>query len=158
MMTESDRARHERYMRRCIELARKARETQDTPVGSLIVQGDEIVAEAAEAVRARSDVTAHAEIEALRLATTRLGSRDLSGLTLYTSVEPCVMCAYALRLARLSMIVTGTASGDAASEWNGCALLTNPDVLPTRTPPVLVRHVLDGECRRVLMDRGAISG
>src|SRR5689334_1634155 len=86
---------HERYMRRCIELARRALDTGDAPVGALVVADDRIVAEGIEGVRARSDVTAHAEIEALRAASKGLGTLNLTGCTLYTSVEPCVMCAYA---------------------------------------------------------------
>jgi tRNA(adenine34) deaminase len=117
-------------MRRCIELARKALETDDTPVGSLVVREGEIIGEGIEAVIARCDVTAHAEIEAVRAASERLGSRDLTGCTLYTSVEPCLMCAYALKLARVSMVVTGARPGGAETGLNGCALLADPCVLP----------------------------
>ena len=80
-------------MRRCIELARQAIESGDTPVGSLIVGDDELVSEGVEAVRARQDATAHAEMEALRTAFVRRRSRELTGCTLYTSVEPCIMSA-----------------------------------------------------------------
>ena len=66
-------------MHRCIELARQAIESGDTPVGSLIVDGDELVSEGVEAVRARHDATAHAEMEALRTAFARRRSRDLTG-------------------------------------------------------------------------------
>ena len=85
---------HERHMRRCIELARQAIGSGDTPVGSLIVEGNELVSEGIEAVRARHDATAHAEMEALRTAFVRRRSRDLTGCTLYTSVEPCIMRVY----------------------------------------------------------------
>ncbi len=80
-------------MRRCIELTRQAIESGDTPVGSLIVGDDELVSEGVEAVRARQDATAHAEMEALRTTFVRRRSRDLTGCTLYTSVEPCIMSA-----------------------------------------------------------------
>jgi len=108
-----DNAPHERYMRRCIELARRALATSDARVGSLVVLNDRIVAEGIECVKARRDVTGHAEIDALRVACERLGSRNLTGCTLYTNVEPCVMCAYAIRLARVSVVVTGARSSDA---------------------------------------------
>jgi tRNA(Arg) A34 adenosine deaminase TadA len=57
------------------------------------VGDDELVSEGVEAVRARQDATAHAEMEALRTAFVRRRSRDLTGCTLYTSVEPCIMSA-----------------------------------------------------------------
>lgn len=106
-----ERSRHERYMRRCIELAHRALATGDPPVGALVVIDERVVGEGVEGVKARRDVTAHAEIEALRSACERLGSVDLTGCTLYTSVEPCMMCAYAIRLARIGVVVTGARSG-----------------------------------------------
>ena len=145
--------RHERYMRLCIELARRALASHDTPVGSLVVRAGNIIAEGVEAVRARGDVTAHAEIEAVRAATERTGSLDLTGCTLYTTVEPCVMCAYALRLARVSAVVTGTRSADLESALSGYAVLADAHVLPGRTPPLLVRNVLAVECRAVMERR-----
>ncbi len=66
---EGQDAVHERFMRRCLELAARARATGDAPVGALIVSGGRILAEGVEGVKARHDVTAHAEIEAARPAT-----------------------------------------------------------------------------------------
>jgi tRNA(adenine34) deaminase len=143
---------HDRFMRVCIGLARRARETGDTPVGAVVVRGDEIVGEGAEAVRARGDVTAHAEIEALRAACARVGSLDLSGCTLYTSVEPCMMCAYALRLARISVVVMGARSAAAGPGFGGRAVLTDAGVLPSRPLPSLVSDVLGDECLAVLTE------
>ena len=142
-------AQHERYIRRCIELARQAIQSGDSPVGSLIVDGEEIVSEGVEAVRARPDATAHAEIEALRAAFERRNSRDLTGCTLYTSVEPCIMCAYAIRLARISVVVAGARSGDAEQAINGHVILTDERVAPNRPPPLVIRDVLASECRSV---------
>jgi tRNA(adenine34) deaminase len=120
----SSPSQHDQYMRRCIELARQAIQTGDSPVGSLIVDGDEIVSEGVEAVRARHDATAHAEMEALRVAFARRHSRDLSGCALYSSVEPCIMCAYAIRLARISVVVSGARGGDAGWAVSGHVVLT----------------------------------
>jgi tRNA(adenine34) deaminase len=136
-------------MRRCIELARQAIGSGDTPVGSLIVDDDELVSEGVEAVRARQDATAHAEMEALRAAFGRRQSRDLSGCTLYTSVEPCIMCAYAIRLARISVVVCGARGGDAEHAVSGHLVLTDAGVAPNRPPPLVIRDVLAQECERV---------
>ena len=103
-------------------------------------------------------MTAHAEIEAVRAASERLGSPDLTGCTLYTSVEPCLMCAYALELARVSMVVTGARPGGAETGLNGCALLADPSVLPNRPAPLLVRDILACECLAVLMNHNRLTG
>ena len=134
-------------MRRCIELARQAIESGDTPVGSLIVDDDVVVSEGVEAVRARHDATAHAEMEALRSACARRQSRDLTGCTLYTSVEPCIMCAYAIRLARISVVVCGARADDGGQAVSGHIVLTDERVAPNRPPPLLIRDVLVQECQ-----------
>ncbi len=136
-------------MRRCIELARQAFETGDAAVGSVIVDADEVLAEGVEAVRARDDATAHAEMEALRSAFAQRRSRDLTGCTLYTSVEPCIMCAYAIRLARVTVVVSGARGDDGAHVVNGHAVLTDARVAPNRPPPVVIRDVLAQECQSV---------
>ena len=136
-------------MRRCIELAQRAIETGDTPVGSLIVDGDELVSEGVEGVRARQDATAHAEMEALRTAFARRHSRDLTGCTLYTSVEPCIMCAYAIRLARISVVVCGAPGSDGGRALGGQTVLTDESVAPNHPPPLVVRDVLVQECESV---------
>jgi len=136
-------------MRRCIELAQQAMASGDSPVGSLIVDGDELVSEGVEAVRARHDATAHAEMEALRAAFARRRSRDLTGCTLYTSVEPCVMCAYAIRLGRISVVVCGARVGDGAQAVSGHLVLTDERVAPNRPPPLVIRDVLVQECESV---------
>jgi len=151
MMSRNDRG-HEHYMRRCVELARRALVTSDAPVGALVVSNDSVIAEGVESVKARRDVTGHAEIEAVRAACERLGSLNLTGCTLYTSVEPCVMCAYAIRLARVSIVVTGARSSDAERALNGWLVLTSADILPDRPPPALVRDVLSRECHAVLTE------
>lgn len=134
---------HEHYIRRCIELAREAIRTKDSPVGSLIVRGDQVIAEGVEAVHGACDVTAHAEIQALRAAFVRLHSLDLTGCTLYTSVEPCIMCAYAIRLARISTVVSGARPGKMPEGLNGHTVLSEAHLLPSRPVPVVVRDVLE---------------
>jgi len=145
-LMSSPSQQHERHMRRCIDLARQAIASGDTPVGSLIVDGDELVSEGVEAVRARHDATAHAEMEALRTAFARRRSRDLTGCTLYTSVEPCIMCAYAIRLARISVVVCGARGGDGGQAVSGHLVLTDERVAPNRPSPLVIRDVLQ-ECQ-----------
>jgi tRNA(adenine34) deaminase len=148
-MSEADRI-HERYMRTCLDLARQALAAGDTPVGALVVREGEVIATGIESVRARNDVTAHAEIEAVRAACLRLQTRDLAGCALYTTVEPCVMCAWALRLARVGLVVAGARSQDESTAVNGVVLLTDAAILPDRPAAVLVRDVLAAECLALL--------
>ena len=128
-------------MHRCVELARQAMESGDAPVGSLIIHGDDFVSEGVESVRARHDATAHAEMEALRAAFAQRRSRHLTGCTLYTSVAPCIMCAYAIRLARISVVVCGARAGDEGQAVSGHVVLTEPSVAPNRPPPLVIRDV-----------------
>lgn len=151
-MTANRSEQHAHYMRRCIELARQAVATHDAPVGALVVCHDDVIGEAVESVRARRDVTAHAEIDAIRAACDRLGTLDLSDCTLYTSVEPCVMCAYAIRLARIHTVVTGAPSGESSEALNGSTVLAAVNILPNRLTPTVVRDVLRDECEAMLRD------
>ena len=90
-------------MQRALELAEHAATLGEVPVGAVIVdpKTGEIVAEAHNQPIADHDPTAHAEIKVLRAAATKLGNYRLPGLHLYVTLEPCVMCAGAISLARM---------------------------------------------------------
>lgn len=91
-------------MRRALDLAAVAAEAGEVPVGAVITLGDEIIAEARNAMRGSLDPTAHAEIVAIRHAATRLGQARLDGCTLWVTLEPCAMCAGAIALARIEAL------------------------------------------------------
>ena len=92
-------------MRRALGAAEKAAERGEVPVGAVVVHGDEILAVTANEREATQDPTAHAELLALRVAAGRLGSWRLSGCTLYSTLEPCPMCAGAAHAARICRLV-----------------------------------------------------
>lgn len=152
-MSEINESLHKHFMLRCIELARVALERGDSPVGSLVVRENLIVAEGVEAVRARGDVTAHAEIEAVRAACQQTGSLNLTGCTLYTSVEPCVMCAYVIRQCRISAVVMGARTIRTAVAVAPSLVLNDPDIAHGSPPPLLIRGVLGEECLALLTKR-----
>lgn len=91
-------------MRRALDLAAAAAKAGEVPVGAVVTRGDEIVAEAANAMRSTTDPTAHAEMVAIRAAAARLGQQRLDGCTLWVTLEPCAMCAGAIALARLDAV------------------------------------------------------
>jgi tRNA(adenine34) deaminase len=98
---------HEHYMRRALERARQAARNGNRPVGSLIVRDGEILAEGENAMFTGLDPSAHAEVVAIRQACARLGTLDLSGTTLYSTLEPCPMCFWCMQEARIGRLVLG---------------------------------------------------
>jgi tRNA(adenine34) deaminase len=97
----------ERVMRLALEEARAAAAGGDVPVGAVIVRGDEILARQGNAREREQDPTAHAEILALRQASSAIGSWHLEGCAMVVTLEPCAMCAGAIVLARLDRLVFG---------------------------------------------------
>jgi tRNA(adenine34) deaminase len=98
---------HERYMREALLQARRAEAQGEVPVGAVVVIGGEIYGRGSNAPIRISDPTAHAEILALRQAAKKLGNYRLENATLYSTVEPCAMCAGALVAARVRTLVFG---------------------------------------------------
>jgi tRNA(adenine34) deaminase len=142
-------------MQHCLTLARRALAAGDIPVGALVVRDGHVIGEGYECTSARLDPTAHAEVEALRAACISLGTLDLSGATLYTTVEPCVLCAYAIRHARIQRVVFGANAGTLGGVTGPYPLLTSAMVIAGGSPPALEGGLLTGECERLLAERRA---
>jgi tRNA(adenine34) deaminase len=97
----------ESYMQRALELAGRAQVEGEVPIGALVVFQNEIIGEGWNRPIAANDPTAHAEIQALRAAATRLKNYRLTGATLYVTLEPCDMCLGAMFHARIARAVYG---------------------------------------------------
>jgi tRNA(adenine34) deaminase len=97
----------ERFMRLALAEAEKAAAIGETPVGAVLVAGGEVLAAAHNMRETWQDPAAHAELLAIREASARLGRWRLSDATLYVTLEPCLMCAGALVLARVGRLVYG---------------------------------------------------
>ncbi len=138
------------YMRRCVELAEMAAQAGDTAVGALIVRGDEIVGEGVERTRAARDPSAHAEVEAIRQACQRLDTLDLRGCSLYTTVEPCVLCGYAIRRTGIGRVFYGVPAGQAGAWTSSYAILADREFEGWPPVPQVMGGVLADECLAAL--------
>lgn len=96
-----------KYMKLALTEARKAFEADEVPIGAIVVLNGTIVGRGYNLTERLSDVTAHAEIQAITAAADTLGSKYLEGCTLYVTVEPCVMCAGAMYWAKIARLVYG---------------------------------------------------
>ncbi|HKI05801.1 MAG TPA: nucleoside deaminase [Thermoanaerobaculia bacterium] len=146
---------HEIHMRRCLELGRAALEAGEVPVGALVRRGDAVLGEGQEGMRALLDPSAHAEVQAIREACRSLGSFDLSGCTLYTTVEPCVLCAYVVRRTGVSRVVYGVPAGQAGGVTSRYAILADSAMTGWPEPPEILAGILAEECRALLRERPA---
>lgn len=142
---------HEKYMKRCLELAAQAKLNNKTAVGSLIVQDGVIIAEGIEGSTELPDILAHAEVVAIIKAIEFTGSKNLSNCTLYTTVEPCFMCSYLIRQSKIKEIIYGISTpetGGASSEY---PILTAMDIQKWHPTPVVIDGILEGACRNILI-------
>jgi tRNA(adenine34) deaminase len=96
---------HEVYMRQALALAEEAHSAGEIPVGAVIVFEGAVIGAGRNSPIAGNDPTAHAEMLAIRQACARMGNYRLEGATIYTTLEPCVMCAGALVAARMERLV-----------------------------------------------------
>lgn len=143
--------RDEQMMRRAISLGRGSG-MRELPFSCVVCRDDEVIAEATNAVRRDQDVTRHAEIVAMANARRALGRRSLAGCTLYTTVEPCAMCSFAIRESRIGRVVYALRSPmmGGHSKWN---ILDDPELSRTMpevfgAPPDVRRDVLAGEAEQ----------
>lgn len=136
-------------MREALRLARQAAAGGEVPVGAVVAMGGAIVGRGRNASIARQDPTAHAEILALREAAERVGNYRLGGATLYSTLEPCVMCAGALVTARVERLVFGVRDlrfGGVRSKFQ----VADSDLLNHRV--VVVEGVLGSDCVDLLRE------
>jgi tRNA(adenine34) deaminase len=107
------------FMHIAIEEAEAARARGEVPVGAVIVQDNQVISRAGNETRALNDVTAHAEILAIRRASEYLGQERLSEFDLYVTLEPCTMCAGAISFARIRRLYIGAEDEKGGAVLNG---------------------------------------
>jgi tRNA(adenine34) deaminase len=137
----------ETYMRRALDLARQAATAGEVPVGAVLVLADTVIGSGRNAPIERCDPTAHAEILALREACAGVQNYRLEGAVLYSTLEPCVMCAGALVAARVGKLVFGARDlrfGGVRSKFR----LADAEVLNHRL--AIQEGVLGAECAELM--------
>ncbi|MBQ1908887.1 MAG: nucleoside deaminase [Bacteroidaceae bacterium] len=132
------------YMRQALEEAQEAFRADEIPVGAVIVCRDRIIARAHNLTERLTDVTAHAEMQAITAAASHLGGKYLTDCTLYVTVEPCVMCAGALGWSQIGRVVYG-----AADPKRGYRTFA-PDALHPRTE--VTAGTLEEECGALMKE------
>lgn len=130
------------FMKQAYAQALMAADEGEVPVGAVVVMGNQIIARTYNQVERLKDVTAHAEILALTAASDAIGNKYLWDCTMYVTLEPCLMCATALKWAQLGKLVYG-----AADDKNGF-MLKGREILHPSTK--LAYGVMEDECRSLL--------
>lgn len=134
-------------MHLALDLAREAEAAGEVPVGAVVVLDDRVIGRGSNSPIAANDPTAHAEILAMRQASSAIGNYRLEGATLYCTLEPCVMCAGALVAARIARLVFGARDlrfGGVRSKFK----LADSDVLNHRIE--IVEGMLGAECTELM--------
>jgi tRNA(adenine34) deaminase len=139
----------EHWMRQALAAAQEAGDRGEVPVGTCVVHDDQLIAVSGNRTRTDCDPTAHAEIVALREAARKLGSYRLTGVAIYSTIEPCAMCAGALIQARIRRLIYG-ARDERAGAVHSRFAICDTDFLNHR---IEVREgVLEDECRSLMQD------
>lgn len=134
----------EQFMKKALVEAQAAFDEGEIPVGAVVVCQGKIISRAHNLTETLTDVTAHAEMQAITAAANALGGKYLTGCTLYVTVEPCPMCAGAIGWAQIPRIVYG-----APDEKRGYRKFA-PNVFHPKA--TVVSGVLEDECRSLMQD------
>ena len=144
MEEKSQQQLDEQFMRQALIDARAAFVEDEVPIGAVVVCRGQVIARAHNLTERLTDVTAHAEMQAITAAATHLGGKYLTECTLYVTVEPCVMCAGAIAWAQLQRVVYG--AEDPKRGFRRYA----PEALHPRT--TLQGGILEEECAALMRD------
>lgn len=149
MSAAEERDTDAHWMRQALAAAHDAREREEVPVGTCIVDGETLLAVAGNRTRTDGDPTAHAEIVALREAARRVGNFRITNSVVYSTIEPCAMCAGALIQARVKRLVYG-ARDERAGAVESRFRICDTDFLNHRIE--ITAGVLEPECSAVMQE------
>jgi tRNA(adenine34) deaminase len=140
---------HRVFMELALAEAKKSLKTADVPIGAVIVEDNKVIAKAHNEVEKRKDATAHAELLAIKKAIRKKASKFLDKCVLYTTIEPCSMCAGAMVLARVRTVVFGARDLKAGAGGSVLNILCNP-ALNHRIE--IIQGILEEECSHLVKE------
>jgi len=148
----------EKFMQMAIDAAREGMRNGQTPFGACLIKDGDVIACVHNVVWNTTDVTAHAEVAAVRQACRKLDTIDLSGSVLYSTCEPCPMCFTACHWARISKIVYGARIKDAQDAGFNELNISNKKLKELSQSPIeLVADFLRDECLTVFQEWSQMS-
>ena len=140
---------HDHYMQLALREAQRSADNDEVPVGAIIVKAGAVIGRAHNQTELLKDPTAHAEMIAITQAASAVGDWRLTDTILYVTTEPCPMCAGAIVLARIPVVVFGVADpmrGGAVSVFN---ILNHPQL---NHRPEVIQGILEEPCRTMLKE------
>lgn len=135
-------------MSKALDLARKAGENGEVPVGAVVVKGGKIIGEGFNSSETDNSILSHAEIIAIKKAEEALGERTLDGCEIYVTLEPCPMCAGAIINARIKTVVFGAFEKNTGSFDS----VVNLSALPFPNTPEIFAGIREKECASLLTE------
>jgi tRNA(adenine34) deaminase len=132
------------FMKEALKEAHKALEKDEVPIGAVVVCAGKVIARAYNLTETLNDATAHAEMQAITMATSTIGGKYLDKCTLYVTVEPCPMCAAALAWSQVKRVVYG-----APDSKRGYSKFT-PSLMHPKTE--ITSGILAEECSKIVTD------
>lgn len=142
-MTHTD----EYYMKQALKQAKRAESLMEVPIGCVIVYEDQIIARGYNRRNTDKNTISHAEMNAIRKASRKLGDWRLEGCTMYITLEPCQMCAGAIIQARVSRVVIGSMNPKAGC---GGSILNLLEMAAFNHQAEVTRGILEEECSEML--------
>jgi len=140
---------HEEWMMIAIEEANKAKNKQEVPVGAIIISDDRILSKSHNLTICKNDPTAHAEINAIRIAAQEVKNHRIKNSTLYVTLEPCAMCYGAIIQARINKVIFG-AFDKKSGVCLSCCELNNTNCFNHK--PEIIGGVLEHDCSKILKE------
>ena len=138
---------HQRYMVKALQLAERAYEEGEIPVGAIVVLNNQIIGKGYNQVEKLKDPTAHAEMIALSAACDTIGNKYLKHATLYVTLEPCPMCAGALVWSKIDKVVYGASDPKAGACGSVLNILNNSDF---NHRPEIIQGILEQDSEFLL--------
>lgn len=138
------------FMTQAVEMAKRAYELGEIPVGALIVRNGEVISQAYNSRETDRNALAHAELKAINEACKKLGGWRLIGCDLYVTLEPCPMCTGAMINSRIERIIYGADN----PKFGSCGSIINLIDFPYNHKPQIISGIMADECSQLLKDFG----